>query len=282
MSQGVLRAALIQMPSGPNPWRNASYLETCLQEAASSEPSLDLAVGVQGGISSGPPLPEMNEMLGYLGDLAAYYGIYLLPGSMRVSSGESRGYLHQVPVFGPHGTLLDRYSRVILSPEEAAEGAVPGGDYCVFDIGQKMTRVGVMLGREADYPEISRSLALCGAEVLVRICADPACPPGEQTCLDTVRAVENQAFFLRVSAVGPGLAGGSAAIDPEAGQICRAGSEAETRTVNLDLQQLRRCRDQGSWGRVRFLGSLLENPPPQPWAGREGHSPLAGRLGKQG
>lgn len=246
MSLNQLRAAVIQMPVQTNPWLNAQYLEKRLATAVSGEGPCHLAVGVESGICPGPPLPEINEMYGYLGDMAARYQVYLLPGSMKVAYGPQSGFLEQAPVFGPSGALLGRCNKPTScgnSPERADVGRQ---EHLVFDIPEKGTRVGVLICLDTDSQETARTLARSGAEVIIQLSMDPNHFAEEHSLIRQDSAVENRVYYIWTNRVGQGdsltLAGGSRVFDPEGEILYCAGPEATTQTVSLDLDRLRRCR----------------------------------------
>ncbi len=282
MSASELRVSIIQMPVRSNPWRNMQALEQGLARAASGEAPIDLAVGVEFGVSPGPPLQEKNEFFGYLGDMAARYGVYLLPGSLKIAADGEGGFYNQAPVFGPDGGLLGRYDKMVPWDTSLEQGTVPGREPLVFDIPEKGTRAGVMICYDADFPEIARGLTLSGAEVLIQLSMDPDTIPGEYGAIKQARALENQAYYIYTNGVGEcegfTLAGGSRIHGPEGETLYRAGAEEETGGASLDLDRLRRCRKEGSWGQVRILRAYLEHLPPRLWAGAERESPLAGML----
>jgi len=280
MGDSELRVSIIQMPVGTNPWRNVQALEEGLARAASADPPCDLAVGVEFGISPGPPLPEKNEMYGYLGDMAARYGVYLLPGTAKIVADEAGGFYNQAPVFGPDGGLLGRYNKMVPWNTSLERGTIPGREPLVFDIPEKGTRAGVMICYDADFPEIARGLTLSGAELLIQLSMDPDTIPGEYGAIKQARAMENQVSFIYTNGVGQcdafTLAGGSRILGPEGETLYSAGSGEETGGAVLDLARLRRCRADGSWGQVPILRSYLEHLPPRLFAGAERESPLAG------
>lgn len=246
MSINQLRVAVIQMPVQMNPWLNAQYLENRLATAVSEEAPCHLAVGVELGICPGPPLPERNEMFGYLGDMAARYQMYLLPGSMKVTSGPQGCFLDQFPIFGPNGALLGRCNNP-RSWGNSSEGADVGrGEHLVFDIPEKGSRVGVMSCLEADLRETARTLASCGAEVIIQLSMDPPHLVEEYSAIRQGSAVENRVYYICTNGVGQWgsliLAGGSRIFDPEGKMLYCAGKEATTQTVGLDLERMRSCR----------------------------------------
>lgn len=246
MSINQLRATVIQMPVQTNPWLNAQYLERRLATAVSGEDPCHLAVGVKLGICPGPPLPERNEMYGYLGDIAARYQVYLLPGSMKVTSGPQGGFLDQFPVFGPNGALLGRCNNPRPwgnSPEEADMGR---REHLIFDIPEKGSRVGVLSCLDADFRETARTLARSGAEVIIQLSMDPEHLMEEYSAIRQSSAVENRVYSICTNGVGQWgsltLAGGSRIFDPGGEMLYCAGPEATTKTVSLDLDRLRSRR----------------------------------------
>ncbi len=246
MSLNQLRAAVIQMPVQTNPWLNAQYLERRLATAVSGEDPCHLAAGVKLGICPGPPLPEINEMYGYLGDMAARYQVYLLPGSMKVISGTRASFLEQAPVFGPSGALLGRCNKPTPRGNSPEGADMDRQEHLVFDIPEKGTRVGVFICPDTDSREIARNLALSGAEAIIQLCMAPHHLAEEYSAVRRGGALENRVYYLWTNGVGQWdsltLAGGSRIFDPEGEIVYCAGQDATAPTVSLDLDRLRRYR----------------------------------------
>jgi len=104
--------------------------------------------------------PRMAEALALTaGDLARDAGVYLALGL----PGEGNAGL----LIGPDGKLIGRQWQTHLLPEERERGLVAGGDLLTFRT--EVGRLGMLVGTDAWYPEVSRILALQGAEILLSL-----------------------------------------------------------------------------------------------------------------
>jgi predicted amidohydrolase len=101
---------------------------------------------------------------------------------------------------------------------------------------------GIMICFDVRFPELARSLALAGAQVL--FC--PAEFPAERTAiwatLLRARAIENQVFVVGCNRVGSDgkhtYAGRSAIIDPEGNTLAQADDTAQLIDATIDLGQV--------------------------------------------
>jgi predicted amidohydrolase len=113
-----------------------------------------------------------------------------------------------------------------------------GAEHDVYTAGDRLSvvrlggrMVGVMICFDLEFPEVARSLAARGADMLVTISANS--PPFEvdHDLFARTRALENGLPHVYVNRVGveDGLSfcGGSLAVDPDAGVLAEAGPEAE-------------------------------------------------------
>jgi predicted amidohydrolase len=105
-------------------------------------------------------------------------------------------------IFGPTG-LMGRYEKLMLTPWERDPWRLsPGQELCVFDIG--VTRVGLLICYDIEFPLLSRALAEAGAEVLLA-------PSNTETehgywrvrTGAMARALENQVYTVHAPTVGP-------------------------------------------------------------------------------
>ena len=242
MVAGKLAVSLIQMRVQQNPWRNAQTLEAALAGVASSDQPCELAVGVELGIAPGPVLPEQNEIYPYLGDMAARYGVYLLPGSLKIKA-EEGGFYNQAPVFGPDGALLGRCNKTAPADAGPERGAVSGSGPLAFDIQEKGIRAGLLLGRDAGLSGVFRSPALAGPGLIIRMCMETDAGQEESLELNQSLAGRHGAYVVYTNATGSigtlALVGGSQILDPEGGPLYSAGAGEAAGGAALDLGLLR-------------------------------------------
>ncbi len=126
--------------------------------------------------------------------LAQTCGCYLVPGTFFETAGEGLVY-HSAPLLDSQGHLLGVQRQTHLSLEEKALGLSRGTELTVFDT--PVGKLAVVVGTDAWYPEVSRILALQGAEL---ICHPGALPhplgPWHQLSGMWQEVQQNQFFCL--------------------------------------------------------------------------------------
>jgi predicted amidohydrolase len=121
----------------------------------------------------------------FLGALAKRLRVWIVAGIYERSG--ARLYNTAV-LIGRDGSLAGRYRKMSLPDEEIEGGITPGSDTPVFDT--DFGRVGLFICWDSSYPEVARSLAARGAEVLFL----PIWGGVEQ--LVQARAIENQVHVV--------------------------------------------------------------------------------------
>ncbi|MDQ1735293.1 MAG: 5-aminopentanamidase [Pseudonocardiales bacterium] len=151
-------------------------------------------------------------------------------------------------LIGPDG-VVGRYDKTHV-PQLGVDNFVEAGNrpYEVHETA--IGRLGLQICYDWRFPEVTRTLALAGAELV----AMPTCSPSSSAELadyiPRTRAVENAIFFVmvnRVGAEGPAdFAGRSQAVDPDGRVLVDAGGRVGLVLVELDLDLARnKDRDQG-------------------------------------
>lgn len=122
-----------------------------------------------------------------------------------------------------------------------SEAFTPGED---LPVARGFARpLGMLICFDAAFPEVSRILALRGAEVIVNISAIPAAFPLKhvhrrlQAC-----SVQNQVFTIFANRAGDGFLGGSLVVDPQ-GEVLATVGEHGNLTVDIDLDEVQRWRE---------------------------------------
>lgn len=103
--------------------------------------------------------------------------------------------------------------------------------------------MGLIICYDLRFPEIIRSLALDGAQVLHIVAEWPEARANHWKILQTARAIENQMYVVSANRVGEydgvAFAGASMAIDPWGEVLFEASDEdEETISVSLDLEKV--------------------------------------------
>jgi predicted amidohydrolase len=151
-------------------------------------------------------------------------------------------------LIGPDG-VAGRYDKTHI-PRLGVDNFVEPGNrpYRVHDTA--VGRLGLQICYDWRFPEVTRTLALAGAELI----AMPTCSPSSSAELadyiPRTRAVENAVFLVMVNRVGTDgpadFVGRSQAVDPDGRVLIDAGGQEGLVVVDLDLDQARsKDRNQG-------------------------------------
>jgi predicted amidohydrolase len=157
----------------------------------------------------------------FLGGLAKRLHVWLVAGIYERTG--TRIYNTAV-LIGRDGSLAGRYRKMALPDEEIEGGITPGSDTPVFqtDFG----RVGLMICWDSSYPEVARSLASRGAEVIFL----PIWGGVEE--LVQARAIENQAYV-----VASGYDFRSGIFDRNGKRIADAKGDPDVVVATVDLAE---------------------------------------------
>jgi predicted amidohydrolase len=121
----------------------------------------------------------------YFGQLAKQWNLYVVAGL-----NEREGHLvYNVAVLiGPDGKVIGKYRKVTLTAGEGESGVQQGKEYPVFET--RFGKLGMMICYDGFFPEVARTLANRGAEVI----AWPVmgCNPR----LAAARAIENHVYVV--------------------------------------------------------------------------------------
>ncbi len=135
------------------------------------------------------------------GNLAREYGTTIVGGSLYLYDDETDSIRHRAYVFDVNGEVLGYQDKFNLTVDEK-ELATPGTDLTVVET--RFGHLGLLIGRDALYPELARLLAVQGADLLAGIAVSPGAAQAAmiRTAL-TVRTEENQVFGAVSFMVGP-------------------------------------------------------------------------------
>ncbi len=120
------------------------------------------------------PLPSTAQALPgsaetALAEAAAKHKIWLVTGSMFERADDGLIY-NTASVIDPTGTVVGRYRKMfVFEPYE--QGITPGNEFFVFDV-PEVGRFGMTICYDTWFPEVTRTLATMGAEVILRPDAD--------------------------------------------------------------------------------------------------------------
>lgn len=123
-----------------------------------------------------------------------------------------------------------------------SERFTPGNEFPV--VRSFLSPLGMLICYDAAFPEVPRTLALRGAEIIVNVSAIPAAFPLRHVHRRLVAcSVQNQVFTVFANRAGSGFLGGSAVVSPE-GEILALAGEKGALDIEIDLDHVRRWREQ--------------------------------------
>lgn len=128
------------------------------------------------------------------------------------------------------GEVVAVYRKVQVYGGKESNAFVVGDELLVVELcGLK---IGLMICFDVEFPEVARSLARAGAEMLVTISANMEPFGNDHAVFASARALENGLPHAYVNQVGPGengliFTGGSSIVSPDGQAVARADSLAE-------------------------------------------------------
>jgi formamidase len=203
-----------------------------------------------------PPEEELavdipGELTERLGELARETELWLIPGTVYERVGD--GVANTAVVLSPGGELVASYRKCF--PWEPYEKLVYGTQTVCFDI-PDVGRFGVAICHDGAFPEIFRSLAWQGAEAILQLTLTETSDREAETVIARANAIVNQVAVVNVNAAAPVGNGRSLVIDPEGAVRYEAGVGEELVTAVLDLDQVQRVRERGSFGINRLWDEM--------------------------
>jgi predicted amidohydrolase len=170
MTAAVVRLAVVQPRTiRPDEHANLDRAATYARQAGDQGAQMVAFPECYPGPYSGPLNYSAAETLGAV---AREYGLYLAYGFMEAvpadQEGESEAYHNVYQVIGPDGTIAARYAKMIPSPVDAElsnKTTIPGAGLTLVDT--PWGKVGLLICWEAWFPELCRTLAMRGADVVL-------------------------------------------------------------------------------------------------------------------
>ncbi|MEC5423333.1 carbon-nitrogen family hydrolase [Virgibacillus sp. C22-A2] len=183
----------------------------------------------------------------FLRDLAVKLNVNIIGGSVANKVGGK--FYNSSFVFDRTGNLVYEYDKVHLVPMLNEHNFLTGGAHVpqVFEL--EGVKMGLIICYDLRFPEIIRTLALEGAEVLHIVAEWPDARTSHWRYLQLARAIENQMYVISSNRVGSydgvRFCGTSMVIDPW-GNILKEGSDEieETLAIQLDLGDVKQARNE--------------------------------------
>ncbi|MBA3873746.1 MAG: carbon-nitrogen hydrolase family protein [Anaerolineae bacterium] len=195
------------------------------------------------------PGPTIN----LIAQRANEYGVYIAFGMVTKEKVESVLYNSAILV-GPDGELLDVYNKIHLRGEERM--AFREG-FKLPIIPTEVGNIGLMIGYDLAFPEVARSLALDGADI-VCVCANwEAANIDEWKTYVRARAYENSIFVAAANRIGEDVTltfgGESMIVGPRGHVHASLAAETDPKTgeplegfavARIDLDEVRKNREE--------------------------------------
>ncbi len=176
--------------------------------------------------SDGQPYPSLDPLRSFVAEHGCLIVGSLVDG--RLNRGfcleeAGIGFQDKIHPFGPEKDHFDGGRSI--SPVKTSKG-----------------RIGLSICYDLRFPEVARSLALSGADLLVTIGEFPASRGDVWETLSRARAIENQIHHIVSNGAGPEHCGRSAIIDPWGRAIAEMGAEEGWILGEIDLADRDRAR----------------------------------------
>jgi len=187
----AFRVAAVQLTSGPDA---IARLTTLVARLAQDGATL---------VAVPPWAGESADMPASLCALARQCNVWLAGGSTLIQQDGQR--YRAAWIIQPDGVIAREQRQTHRTPEERHQGLGRGEDLQV--VTTPVGPVGLVVGADVLYPEVSRIITLLGATVLVHPTAMP--PASERAWMARLwREVQaNQVYALEAPLLGPGLGG---------------------------------------------------------------------------
>jgi formamidase len=192
-----------------------------------------------------------GDLTARLGALARETELWLIPGTVYERVGD--GVANTAVVLSPAGELVASYSKCF--PWEPYEKLVYGTQTVCFDI-PDVGRFGIAICHDGAFPEVFRSLAWQGAKAIFQLTLTETSDREAETVIARANAIVNQVAVFNVNAAAPVGNGRSLVVDPEGAVRYEAGVGEELVTAVLDLDQVQRVRERGSFGLNRLWDEM--------------------------
>jgi predicted amidohydrolase len=250
----LVRIALGQLESGADIQANLAAIDRFAAQAALDGATLvafpEYATYEKKKVDA--TFPEMAEPLDgpvcrELAGIARRHRIALVAGVVETSEEPDKAY-NTLVAYGPDGGRLAFYRKLHLFDAQGFGESTyiqpgPSTSPVVFEAGG--ARFGLMTCYDLRFPELARSLADAGAQVLL-VCSSwvPGTHKTEQwLALNAARAIENSVYVAGVCQAPPVSVGRSILVDPMGVIEADLGLEPGVRAADVSLETVARVRE---------------------------------------
>lgn len=192
----------------------------------------------------GPGFPGPTSE--FLCKTAKKQGAFVFATDIERSDRNEKRYYNTLIAAGPSGKIVGNYRKV--HPFQEERDIFDGGTSVVL-MDCNGIKVGVQICYDIRFPEISRKLALEGAEILIIPAAFPDPRSAHWNTLVQARAIENQVYVAAANRIGYGFDnksyfGHSQTVDPWGLVLTRPNSELRIITTAGDTEMIQTVRKQ--------------------------------------
>jgi omega-amidase len=185
-----------------------------------------------------------DDGFGQIANLACEFEIYLCGSSLEARAGQ---YFNTQTVYSPGGRLLAAYSKIhLFGLMNEADFLTPGSKLITVDL--PWGRAGLAICYDLRFPEMFRSYALGGAQLILLSAEWPQPRLEHWRTLLRARAIENQTFVVACNCVGQGngntFFGHSMAVDPWGEVLVEGQEHEEVLVAKLDLSRVDEIRQR--------------------------------------
>jgi predicted amidohydrolase len=198
-------------------------------------------------------LPHENEVIDKFCEAARRYRLWLVPGSMFLTSPVDGRIYNTAVVIDPDGQVIRRYAKMFpFLPYEA--GIAAGTEFCVFDV-PDVGRFGLSICYDMWFPETTRELTSQGVEVLLHPVLTGTTDRDAELAIARATAAQFQCYVFDVNGLGAGGVGKSLVVDPTSLVLHQSAGQEDMFPIEVDLSMVRRQRETGMKG----LGQVLKS-----------------------
>ncbi len=190
---------------------------------------------------SGPGIPGSTTE--FVQNLAEEHSAYVVASDIEQAGSK---YLNTLIMATPKGKTLTTYSKI--HPFQDEKDVFEGGDSLVIaDLGSM--KVGLEICYDIRFPELTRTLALNGAELVLIPAAFPDPRAPHWNTLVMARAIENQVYVAATNRIGFGFDGKtyfghSQMVDPWGVRLTRINSDMAVFRSKGDTDMINDVRNQ--------------------------------------
>lgn len=261
-----MRVALLQITGTDDPATNVAMLSQGIEDAVSGGAAFVLTPEVSNCISASATRQREvlrheveDRVLAALRDKAARHGIWLLPGSLAVLSGDPDGrFANRSVLIRPDGEIAARYDKIHMFDVAVSEtetyresvGYRPGAGAVLAETG--IGRIGLTICYDVRFPQLYRRLAQEGAQILtVPSAFSPVTGAAHWEPLLRARAIETGCYVLAPAQCGTHprtrgrqrtTHGHSLAVSPWGEVLTDGGDAPGVSFVEVDLEQVAQVR----------------------------------------